>query len=221
MPSIHSDRDTCLLSKSDGALACLPHGFAVHSSCAHDETARRALRVLLEDLNMRFCIMASLLATSLFAGFATAQEKAREKEVHDEMLELSQNDHFLFFVLGGASRTGKILDVFNGDRVLVSFGAQCGAGKGLKLEVYRLNPKSVYVGRVEFVEVGAMHAVGRFRGPERVRENDLVSLFFPKNDLDSLFSPVRPMAPWPQQWDRPPGWNGGAIIDLTQPAKSK
>lgn len=108
----------------------------------------------------------------------------------------------------------KVLDILENNQVLISIGKNEGARKGMEMEVYRLGPEPRYIGRVELVEVGAKHSLGRFRAgfakPYEARENDLVS----------RFSPVMPAT---LNFPRLPVWQqrGGAIADPEELLKKK
>lgn len=106
---------------------------------------------------------------------------------------------------------GKVLDVFENNQVLISVGANQGIRKGMEMDVYRLEPGPRYVGRVEVVEVGTKHAIGRFRGtpgqPKHARENDIAYITY----LVYQMPPIPPIPALPRMpvWQQP----GGALLD--------
>jgi hypothetical protein len=155
---------------------------------------------------MRLSMTIALLALFVLVDSGRGQEKTQEKKVTDTWFKGYFGHEQLFLHLA----RGKVLDVFDANQLLLSLGANHGARKGWELEVYRLEPEPLYIGRVELVEVGAKHSVGRFRGRNKVHENDLAS----------WLSPIAPKAQGPP---RLPGTlePGGAIIDLTRPEKAK
>jgi hypothetical protein len=131
---------------------------------------------------------------------------------------------------------GQVVDVFDGNQVLLSFGRDQGARKGLVGSLCQHEPEPRFHGEVEFVEVGAKHSVVRLKYP-----------LYPLSGLySSLFSPVpkQPAIPvkekarlkegdsvvWYSRYplrapvlDYRPALplSGGAIIDLTGPSGSK
>jgi hypothetical protein len=155
---------------------------------------------------MRVSVTVALLALFVLVGNGIGQEKTQEKKIADDYLKHLYETEQFFLLLA----RGKVLDVFDANQLLLSLGANQGAQKGWKLNVYRLEPERLYVGSVELVAVGAKHSIGRFQGREKVRENDLVS----------AFSPVMPRIQEPQRVQNPferGGGYGGAVIDLTRP----
>ena len=58
---------------------------------------------------------------------------------------------------------GKVVDIFEGNQLLLSFGKDKGARKGLMGMLVQTEPEPRYLGEVEFVEVGAKHSVVRFK----------------------------------------------------------
>jgi hypothetical protein len=158
-----------------------------------------------EDFKMRFSVTVALLTLFVLVGTGTGQEKAQEKKVADDWFK-SLYEPGLFLKYAG----GKVLDVFDANQLLLSLGADQGAQKGWKMEVYRLKPEPLYVGTVELTEVGAKHSIGRFRGREQVRENDLVSWRSPVSQK------VQQQPRVSETWELR-GGHGGAIIDLTRP----
>ncbi|MBI1831997.1 MAG: hypothetical protein HYR84_11165 [Planctomycetes bacterium] len=102
--------------------------------------------------------------------------------------------------------SGKVLDVLDNGQVLISFGKSQGARKGMQLDIYHADAKAGYlgrelIGRIELVEVGAKHSIGRFRAKVKpAQENDMVLLVYEM--------PAMPMLPTPVWQQR-----GGAILD--------
>jgi hypothetical protein len=110
---------------------------------------------------------------------------------------------------------GQVLDVFEGNQLLLSIGTDQGVRKGLKGYVFRTQPTPLaFSVPVEFVEVGAKHSLvrvqfylyGFHQKARRLQENDSVVWY----SLEP-----RPIPELP----RLPGYmpRGGAIIDLTSP----
>jgi hypothetical protein len=74
----------------------------------------------------------------------------------------------------------KVLDIFENNRVLISYGKEKGAQKGALVIVIREKPRRLYVGTVELVEVGSQNSIGQFKTPKvQVQIGDLVD-----GDLD-------------------------------------
>lgn len=111
-----------------------------------------------------------------------------------------------------------VLDVFDGDRMLLSIGSTHGLRKGFKIIVSRDDPgHSQYA--IELVEVGESYSVARAGSP-------FTNLFLKKtrplqvHDAVSWYSLVRTTTPQrlrPMPEFMPPFMQrGGAIIDLTR-----
>src|SRR3954454_15250825 len=70
---------------------------------------------------------------------------------------------------------GRVLDVFPGDRVLISFGLRQGARKGMTV-LLRSEPEKRLLNLYELVEIGAGHAIARrldsITPPNRARPGD-------------------------------------------------
>jgi len=118
---------------------------------------------------------------------------------------------------------GKVLDVLDANQVLLSFGANQGARKGLEANVYRLESErrgGRIVGKVELVQVGAKFSIGRFLDPpKQVRENDLVTVLWPAGTPFFGFGKMMPELP--RMYELPGWFMGGAIIDLTGSMKAR
>ena len=72
---------------------------------------------------------------------------------------------------------GQVKTVGEGGLVVISIGSDAGLRRGDRLEVYRLEPKPVYLGQVTILEVNAKEAVGRVQAPagkEPIRPGDQV-----------------------------------------------
>jgi hypothetical protein len=135
---------------------------------------------------------------------------------------------------------GKVVDVFDGNQLLLSFGRDQGARKGLVgcLHPHPSPPELLIYGgygEIEFVEVGARHSVVRIR-------YSLYALFGTNFPNLYLPAPKQPQIPvkektrlkegdavvWYSRYPRPaqeyrPAYplSGGAIIDLSRPSGSK
>jgi hypothetical protein len=70
---------------------------------------------------------------------------------------------------------GEVLEVYDGNLVLISLGSDA-IGKGMDLEVYRIDPKPFYVGSVRVILVGKRFSLVRFSGPRMtIKVGDLVT----------------------------------------------
>ncbi len=158
---------------------------------------------------MRFSMTIALVALLVLVESGIGQENTNG----DSAINAYRNAYLSAFA------TGKVVDVFEGNRLLLSLGANHKVEAGWKLYVYRLKPEPLNLGRVELLEVGAKHSIGQFRGGSEVRENDLVSLFNqipePGQGKPHFWFPfVRPKtSETPRSWEIPP--YGGALIDLS------
>jgi hypothetical protein len=132
-------------------------------------------------------------------------------------------------LVGGANRKrsgvipgriqGEVLEVFDNNQVLISFGSYQGAAKGMTVFLDRLGPS--YLWRVPFAElelvaVGSRHSVGQMksRSPHtKIQVDDFA--WVPSSRERALFAPLPELPRVPGAWER-----GGAIIDLTAPKKA-
>jgi hypothetical protein len=113
---------------------------------------------------------------------------------------------------------GKVLDVFDGNQLLLSIGADQGARKGLAGSTFRSNPyRDPLLAEVEFVEVGAKHSV------VRVRYNAYLPGRFRIGESFVWMSFQRPARPLEGDFQRFPlkMQAGGATIDFTTPNGAK
>jgi hypothetical protein len=118
-------------------------------------------------------------------------------------------------VSGPYELRARVLDVFEGNHLLLSIGTDQGVRKGLKGYIFRTHPEPVaFSVPVEFVEVGAKHSLvrvqfylyGLHQKARRLQENDSVVWY----SLEPRPIPELPRLPGYMQ-------RGGAIIDLTSP----
>jgi hypothetical protein len=138
------------------------------------------------------------LSPLLLVGFSflpTGGEKAERERIGDVY-------YSAFY-----TPSGKVLDVLESNQVLLSFGKNQGARKGMEMDIHRLDAKSAYsrgeyIGLVELVDVGAKHAIGRFRAKVKpAREDDIATLIYKMPPIPQV--PLIPV--WQQR--------GGAILD--------
>ena len=85
----------------------------------------------------------------------------------------------------------KVLDVFENNRVLISFGKDHGAKKGQVVGVFHLKPQPSY-GMVELLEIGAQNSIGIGLSKYPVQVNDQVIAFSPGQITDALIKMRRP-----------------------------
>jgi hypothetical protein len=121
--------------------------------------------------------------------------------------------------------SGTVLDIFEskslfeGDQVLLSFGADQRARKGMKGYLQKDEPKPSYFEYMELMEVGTKHSIGRAQNAYRlylgpVQKSKQLQI----GDSVIWFSiEMRPVLRVPQFQGR--FERGGAIIDLTHPGK--
>ena len=138
-------------------------------------------------------------------------------------------------VAGPDGLRGRVLDLFDGDKVLLSVGSDQGVKKGMKGFVTRANTSPLsYCVEVEFMEVGVKHSIMKIRNYLSYNNPyDAGLLLLPppaaKAPFDSFMKSIRLQAydsfVWhsTSPWDRPPfelsrqSLPGGAVIDLTTP----
>jgi hypothetical protein len=171
---------------------------------------------------MRFCIGVVVAFGFLPSALLAQSEKPKTEK---PPVVMGMGGYLGMYPLQGLAMyplQGKVLDVLDANQVLLSFGANQGARKGLEANIYRLKRErrgDRIVGKVELVQVGAKFSIGRFLDPpKQVRENDMVTVLWP------AWTPfwMRPELPRMQRMYELPGWNwGGAIIDLSGPMKGK
>jgi hypothetical protein len=133
---------------------------------------------------------------------------------------IAKETYFPYASMGPYELRGQVLDVFGGDKLLLSIGSNQGARKGLKGYLIPTDPNPRTIATVEFVEVGAKHSflsikyyAGRFQEKDSVVWFSTGPISFPKGPLP------------PPQLPRIQGYRylepGGAIIDLTSPNGAK
>jgi hypothetical protein len=143
-----------------------------------------------------------------------------------------------------AERRGTVLEVFDGNRILVAIGKDDGAQKGQFFDVYRLKPQPkdfvlnpyknfvtlaktpkhdqpLSIGFVKLVEVGTRHSVGQFRAFSTIRVGGSIYLPMQVQKNDEAWR--QPSPPSLEFYERTIGTyeRGGAIIDLTLPKNVK
>jgi exonuclease VII small subunit len=79
---------------------------------------------------------------------------------------------------GGTEGSVKAIDPKTG-LVTIDLGANAGIRKGDMLEVFRLKPRPLYLGRLRIVEVSATEAIGRPVKPASIQVGDRVCTPFP------------------------------------------